>query len=112
MEFQFTEEQELLRKMVRQFAETEIRPNVMKFDEAQEFPLEIMKQAGELGLLGILVPEKYGGAEQGYVEYLFHGQPPLRHDEGANVVGHYFAPAASGCMAVCTAATTCSGPGT
>lgn len=69
MEFQFTEEQELLRKMVRQFAETEIRPHVMKFDEAQEFPLEIMKQAGELGLLGILVPEKYGGAEQGYVEY-------------------------------------------
>ena len=69
MEFQFTEEQELLRKMVRQFAETEIRPHVMKFDEAQEFPLAIMKQAGELGLLGILVPEKYGGAEQGYVEY-------------------------------------------
>jgi alkylation response protein AidB-like acyl-CoA dehydrogenase len=69
VEFQFTEEQELLRKMVRQFAETEIRPHVMKFDEAQEFPLEIMKQAGELGLLGILVPEKYGGAEQGYVEY-------------------------------------------
>ncbi|NNK81114.1 MAG: acyl-CoA dehydrogenase [Flavobacteriales bacterium] len=56
--------------MVKDFAEKEIRPNVMKWDESQEFPVETMKKLGELGLLGVLVPEEYGGAGFGYMEYI------------------------------------------
>lgn len=69
MDFRLTDEQEMLRRTVREFAESEIAPHVMTFDEKQEFPLEIIKKAGELGLLGILFPEEYGGAAMGYVEY-------------------------------------------
>lgn len=69
MQFQLTEDQEMLRGMVRDFAEAEIRPHIMKYDESQEFPMPIMKKAGELGLLGILVPEELGGAGMGYQEY-------------------------------------------
>ena len=61
MEFGFTEDQQLLRDTVREFAESEILPNVMDFDESQEFPREVMAKAAELGLLGILFPEKYDG---------------------------------------------------
>ena len=63
MDFAFTEDQELLRSTVREFAEREIAPGVMELDEKQEFPHEILKKAGEMGLLGIIFPEKYGGAE-------------------------------------------------
>lgn len=66
---EFTEEQNVIRDTVRDFAEKRIRPLVMKYDESQEFPIEIMKELGELGFLGILVPEKFGGSELGYVEY-------------------------------------------
>ena len=69
LDFRLTEDQELLRQSVREFAENVVRPDFMKFDESQEFPLDIMKQAGELGLLGIKVPEEYGGAGLGYIEY-------------------------------------------
>ena len=69
LDFRFTEEQEMLRRTVRDFAEEVVRPNFMKYDDSQEFPLDIMKQAGELGLLGLLVPEKYDGTGLGYVEY-------------------------------------------
>lgn len=69
MDFTLTEDQELLRSSVREFAEGEIRPHVMTWDESQEFPLELMKKAGEMGLLGILVPDELGGAGMGYVEY-------------------------------------------
>jgi alkylation response protein AidB-like acyl-CoA dehydrogenase len=69
VDFRFTEDQELLRRTVREFAEGEIAPNVMAFDERQEFPREVLRKAGELGLLGIIFPEKYGGAGLGYVEY-------------------------------------------
>lgn len=55
--------------MVRDFGEREIRPNLMKWDEEQYFPVETMKKMGELGLLGVLVPEKYQGAGFGYNEY-------------------------------------------
>jgi alkylation response protein AidB-like acyl-CoA dehydrogenase len=69
MEFAFTEEQIELRKMVRNFATAEILPNVLAWDEAQEFPLAAVKKAGQLGLLGMIFPEDYGGAEMGYIEY-------------------------------------------
>ncbi|MBE0551884.1 MAG: acyl-CoA dehydrogenase family protein [Ignavibacterium sp.] len=66
---ELTENQIIIRDTIRDFAEKNIRPVVMKYDEAQKFPMEIMKQLGELGFLGILVPEEYGGAGLGYVEY-------------------------------------------
>ena len=62
MDFRLTEEQELLRRSVREFAETEIRPHVMEWDQAQHFPVELVPQLASLGLLGIQIPEKYGGA--------------------------------------------------
>ena len=66
---ELTENQIIIRDTIRDFAEKNIRPVVMKYDEVQKFPMEIMKQLGELGFLGILVPEEYGGAGLGYVEY-------------------------------------------
>ena len=70
MEFTFTDEQELLRRSVRDFAESEIGPHVMKFDESQEFPHELVKKAAEQGYYGVLFPEELGGAGLGYVEYV------------------------------------------
>ncbi|WP_285058813.1 acyl-CoA dehydrogenase family protein [Pedobacter ginsengisoli] len=68
--FSISENQELIRKMVSDFAEKNIRPNVMDWDEAQHFPVEVFKQLGELGLMGVLVPEVYGGSGFGYQEYV------------------------------------------
>ena len=65
MDFKLTEEQEAIRDAVRDMAEKEIRPNVMKWDEPGEFHHEIVPILGELGLLGILFPEEYGGAGMG-----------------------------------------------
>ena len=67
---QFTEEQEMIREMVRDFATNEILPTIMEYDEKQEFPHEIVKKLGDLGLLGIIFPKEYGGAEMGYIEYV------------------------------------------
>lgn len=66
---QLNENQTIIRNTIREFAEKNIRPRVMEFDESQEFPMEIMRQLGELGFLGILVPEEYGGANLGYIEF-------------------------------------------
>lgn len=65
----FTDEQIAIRDTVRDFAENEIKPIIMKFDESQEFPFDIFHKLGEIGFMGILVPEKYGGAGLGYIEY-------------------------------------------
>ena len=62
MDFRLTADQQLLRQSVREFAETEIRPHVREWDEAQHFPTEVVPRLGELGLLGIQVPDAYGGA--------------------------------------------------
>ncbi len=70
MDFRLTEEQEQIRAMVRDFAASEIAPHVMEWDEAQHFPLDVMKQLGELGLLGAIFPEEYGGAGLSYVDYI------------------------------------------
>lgn len=64
-----TENQNIIRDTIKEFAEKNIRPVIMEYDEPQKFPMKIMKQLGELGFLGILVPEEYGGANLGYVEY-------------------------------------------
>lgn len=66
---EFDENQLAMKNTVREFAEKQIRPRVMEFDESQKFPMEIMQRLGELGFLGILVPEKFGGSELGYIEY-------------------------------------------
>ena len=64
-----TENQTIIKNTVRDFAEKTIRPVIMDFDESQEFPMEIMKQLGALGFLGILVPEEYGGAGLSYIDF-------------------------------------------
>ena len=69
MNFELTEEQLQIKYSVREFAESEIRPNVMEWDESQHFPDELRPKLAELGLLGVLFPEEYGGAGMGYVEY-------------------------------------------
>lgn len=66
---ELTENQIIIRNTIRDFAEKNIRPVIMEYDEPQKFPMEIMQQLGELGFLGILVPEEYGGANLGYVDY-------------------------------------------
>ncbi len=70
MNFTFTDEQKSLRKSVREFAEGEIAPHVMEWDEASHFPTEILPKLAEMGLLGVIFPEEYGGAGMGYVEYV------------------------------------------
>jgi alkylation response protein AidB-like acyl-CoA dehydrogenase len=69
LDFQLSDEQLHLKKMVRDFAEREIAPNVMKWDEPGTFPLETIKELGKLGLLGTIFPTEYSGAGMGYIEY-------------------------------------------
>ncbi|MFM9945250.1 MAG: acyl-CoA dehydrogenase family protein [Bacteroidia bacterium] len=68
--FEQTESQLLIRNTVKDFAEKNIRPYLMDWDESQTLPIELLKKMGELGLMGILVPEEYGGAGLGYYEYV------------------------------------------
>ncbi len=68
--FALTEEQEAVRAMVRDFARTEIAPHVKEWDEAQVFPRGVMAKLGELGMLGVLVPEEFGGAGLTYMDYI------------------------------------------
>jgi len=69
MDFELTEEQLQMKMSVREFAESEIAPHVMEWDESQHFPIELLPKLGQLGLTGVLFPEEYGGAGLGYVEY-------------------------------------------
>ena len=69
MGFELTEEQEQVKRSVREFAEAEIKPHVMEWDEAQCAPRELFTKMSEIGLMGVLFPEEYGGAGMGYVEY-------------------------------------------
>src|SRR5271167_605403 len=68
--FVLTEDQEHLRREIREFAAREIAPNVMKWDEASEFPADVVKQLGQMGLMGMIFPVEYGGAGLGYVDYM------------------------------------------
>jgi alkylation response protein AidB-like acyl-CoA dehydrogenase len=69
MEFELNEEQQQVKYSVREFAEAEIAPHVMEWDESQHFPIELWPKIAELGLTGVIFPEEYGGAGMGYVEY-------------------------------------------
>lgn len=70
MDFTFTDDQEMTRRMVREFAENEIAPKVRYYDDTQEFPFDIMRKLGDLGLLGVIFPPEYGGAGMSYLEYV------------------------------------------
>ena len=70
MDFSNTENQQMIAQTVRDFAEKHIRPQLMVWDESQEFPIEVFKKLGALGLMGVLVPEEYGGAGLTYFEYV------------------------------------------
>jgi hypothetical protein len=69
MDFELTDEQQQVKRSVREFAEAEIKPHVMEWDESQHLPRELFTKMGELGLTGVIFPEEYGGAGMGYVEY-------------------------------------------
>ena len=69
MNFDLTEDQLMIQQMVKDFAEKEIRPNVNLWDKEEIFPLDVMKKMGELGLLGIFIPQEYGGSGFSYFEY-------------------------------------------
>ncbi len=86
MDFGLTETQEMTRKMVRDFAEREIIPESMKYDESQEFPHPWAKKMGELGLLGVFVPEKYGGSGLDSVCYAITIEELSRADASAAVI--------------------------
>jgi alkylation response protein AidB-like acyl-CoA dehydrogenase len=70
VDFTFTDEQKHLRKSVREFAEGEIAPHVMEWDEVSHFPTELLPKLAEMGLMGVIFPEQYGGAGLGYIEYV------------------------------------------
>lgn len=70
MDFLYNEQQLLIQQSVRDFAQKNILPHVMEWDESQEFPVSLFKEMGKIGLMGILVPEEYGGAGLGYFEYI------------------------------------------
>ena len=86
MDFTFTDEQEQLRRTVREFAEAEIAPHVMEWDEASHFPSEIIPQLAALGLLGVIFPEEYGGAGLGYVEYVIAIEELSRVDGSVGII--------------------------
>jgi len=70
MNFQTSETQKMIAQSIRDFAETHIRPYIMEWDEAQVFPVELFKKLGEMGFMGVLVPEELGGSGLGYHEYI------------------------------------------
>lgn len=70
MDFRLSEEQLQISSMVRDFAESEIKPHLAEWDEAQHFPVDTFKRAGALGMLGVTIPEEYGGAGLSYVDYV------------------------------------------
>lgn len=70
MDFSTNENQHMIADMIKKFADDHIRPKMMVWDESQEFPVEVFKKLGELGLMGVLVPQEYGGSGFSYTEYV------------------------------------------
>ena len=70
MSFDLNENQEMIAQMISDFGDKEIRPNMRKWDETQEFPIDLFKKLGNLGLMGVLVPQEFGGTGFGYMEYV------------------------------------------
>ncbi len=85
-DFQFSEEQQQLRKMVREFAEREVLPHVMEWDEAAHFPLETIKELGKLGIMGTIFPLEYGGSGMGYVDYVIAIEELSRVDGSVGII--------------------------
>ncbi len=99
MDFELTEEQRDLQGMVSEFAAVELRPHVMEWDEQQNFPTEVLKKLGRLGVLGVIFPEEAGGAGMGYIEYslimeeLARVDPSIALSVGAHIslaTGHIY----------------------
>jgi alkylation response protein AidB-like acyl-CoA dehydrogenase len=86
VDFQFTDEQNHLRRSIREFAEGEILPHVMEWDEVSHFPIEIMPKLAEMGLLGVIFPEEYGGAGLGYIEYVIAIEELSRVDGSIGII--------------------------
>lgn len=70
MNFNYSEEQNLIANAAKEFAEQYIRPHIMEWDESQHFPVDVLHKAGEMGFMGVFIPEKYGGSGFGYHEYI------------------------------------------
>ena len=70
MDFNYSENQQMIAETIADFSSREIRPNFMDWDERQYFPLDLFKKLGSLGMLGVLVPAQYGGSGLGYNEYV------------------------------------------
>ena len=70
MDFNYNENQKLISEMIRSFSTKEIVPNIKEWDDNQIFPVQVFKKLGELGLMGVLVPQEYGGSGFGYAEYV------------------------------------------
>jgi alkylation response protein AidB-like acyl-CoA dehydrogenase len=86
VDFSLTDEQRQLQRTVRDFAHSEIAPHVMEWDEASRFPSELIPKLAELGLLGIIFPEKYGGAGLGYIEYVLAIEELARVDGSVGLI--------------------------
>src|SRR5215470_7350861 len=86
MDFQFSDEQNQLRRTVREFAEAEILPHVMTWDESGTFPLDTVKHLGQLGLMGIVFPAELGGAGMGYIEYVIAIEELSRIDGSVGII--------------------------
>jgi len=84
--FSLTDEQQQLRRSIREFAEGEIAPHVMEWDEVSHFPSEIMPKLAEMGLLGVIFPEQYGGAGLGYIEYVIAIEELSRVDGSVGII--------------------------
>lgn len=81
MQFEFNEQQKMIQKMVREFAEKEIAPGVMEREEKEEFSRALLDKAGELGLTGICFPESYGGSDGDYISYIIANEEIARVDD-------------------------------
>src|SRR2546430_6335907 len=85
MDFELTPEQEEIREVARQFAEDELGDKIAPFDERHQFPFEIVNKLAPLGLLGVLVPEEYGGAGLDYVSYALIVEELCRGDASVGI---------------------------
>ena len=86
MDFQLSDEQKQLRREIRDFADREIRDNVMEWDEESKFPLDVVKQLGKMGVMGIIFPAEYGGAGLGYIEYVIAVEELSRVDGSVGII--------------------------
>ncbi len=86
LEFLLNEEQQQLRKSVREYAEREIAPHVMEWDEAAKFPMDTVKELGRMGLMGVIFPTEYGGSGMGYIEYVIAVEELSRVDGSVGII--------------------------